>query len=475
MKFLYFSLAIFVVGLLAAPQIISALNSSAASRTATPIKHVVFLIQENHTFDNMFGTYPGVPSGFGLNLNTCIPLPGGGCQKPFNADKQPIIQGTDICHSDMCATKAYNGGKMDGFSKVLQKPTYAMAYYDSSAIPYYWNDAQYYTLNYQFMSSAMSFSLPNHLYTVAAQGGMTDKCTGMCETPYNLTFADIGTAMTKAGVTWAYYQYNWNDAINCPKTPYTRTFVNSHVHGYDGFWSGETEFKAVQMNAAECNNLKNFSDLQNAISSNSMSAVSWIIPAPSASEHPAQSTWLQGEKYTASVINAIEQSPAWSSTVIFLTWDDYGGYYDNVAPTQIDSYGMGFRVPLIAISPYARQGAIVHGPSYSYGKGTTTQEDFSSFLSTIEYNWGLSPLTQRDAEQPNLFYMLNFNQTPLHPLIQSASGVVYPYTSCISKGACSLSTNMPIQLSNAINIPPYNGSESVQQGLNNSGDGDPTD
>ncbi len=318
----------------------------------------------------------------------------------------------------------------------------------------------------------MSFSLPNHLYTVAAQAGMTDLCTGLCKTPYNLTFPDIGTAMTKAGVTWAYYQYNWNDKIDCTG-PYTRTYVNNNVHGYDGFWSGEAEFKAVQTNSAECHNLKNFADLNTAISSNNLPSVSWIIPAPSVSEHAAQSTWLQGEQYTASVINAIEQSPAWSSTVIYLTWDDYGGYYDNVAPTQIDQYGMGFRVPLIAISPFAIQGAILHGPSYSYGKGTTTQEDFSAFLSTIEYNWGISPLTHRDAEQPNLFYMLNFNQTPLKPLIQSSSGVVYPYSSCINKGACTL--NGPLQPLNSINIPAYNGSESIQQGLTNSGDGDPSD
>ncbi|MFI5419667.1 MAG: phospholipase C [Nitrososphaerales archaeon] len=468
MKALYLSLAIFAIALLAGPQIVGALNSTALSGTATPIKHIVFLIQENHTYDNMFGVYPGTPNGYGLNVNICVPQSGGGCVKPFNADNLPIVQATDIPHTSTAAHMSYSNGAMNGFVNAAPKhPTFPMAYYTGKVIPNYWDLAQYYSLNDLFMSSALSFSLPNHLYTVAAQAGMADKCTGLCQTPYNLTFADIGTAMTKAGVSWGYYQYNWNDKLDCTGE-YTRTYVNSNTHGgYDGFWSGEADFRAVQLAKTSCSSLLNYNDLQNAISSNTLPGVSWIIPQPSTSEHPQQSTWAQGQAYTTSVINAIEQSPAWSSTVIYLTWDDYGGYYDGVVPMQIDQYGMGMRVPLIAISPYSIQGQVLQAPQYSYGSGQTAQEDFSAFLSTIEYNWHLSPLTHRDAVEPNLFYMLNFNQAPLKTLVLGSSGVVYPYTTCVAQGHCSFAS--PAKLVQLYSPPVSATNESVSQALNNSG------
>ena len=456
-------------------------TSATSTPTVSPIKHVIFMIQENHAFDNMFGTFPGLPSQLALSPSTCMPQPSGPCVAPFNADNQPIIQQTDICHTSTCAHLAYDNGRMDGFGLAVSTnlSRYPMAYYDGQAIPYYWDYAQYYTLNDLFMSSALSFSLPNHLYTVAAQGGITDKCSGICQTPYNLTFADIGTELTQHGISWAYYQYNWNDSLDCNGVvPWTAAYVSSHVHGtgsgggYDGFWSGEADFVKVQQTPGECQGLQNYNDLSSAITSNGLPSVSWIIPAPGVSEHPQQSTWLQGEKYTSSIINAIEKSPAWNSTVIYLTWDDYGGYYDNVVPTQIDHYGMGMRVPLIAISPYSKQGQIVNGPSYGYSGGQTSQEDFSSFLATIEYNWNLQPLTQRDAEQPNLFYMLDFHQSPLPPLYLGSSGVVYPYQTCVSNGACSTTTPTGF----ALNLPtgPML-SEPLGQALAESGDGDPGD
>jgi len=449
----------------------------------TPIQHIVFIVQENHAFDNMFGVYPGLPSGFGLNLNVCIPYnppASTPCIKPWDADlKQSLIQGQDIPHARTAALKEYNSGAMNGFVKTLSTSVknYSMAYYTGKTLPYYWDYAEYFTLNYNFMSSALDQSLPNHLFAVAAQAGPLATCV-TCQTEYNLTFPQIGQSLTQAGISWGYYQYNWNDAINCPSAsaPYTRTFVNSHVHGgYDGFWSGLTDFTQVQMNSIECKSLLSMKDLQNAVSSNNLPAVSWVIPEPQVSDHPGQSTWSSGQLYVSSLINLIEKSPEWASTVIYLTWDDWGGYYDGVAPLQFDVAGQGFRVPLIAISPYSRSGATLEAPSYNYGSHfkNSNQEDFSAFLSTIEFNWGLKNLTDRDGYEPNLFYMLNFTQSPLSPLFLASSGVTYPLSSCPTACTFSPANLTPSDLT--IYNPHVGINESVTQALNFSGNDDPGD
>ena len=439
----------------------------------TPIQHIVIIMQENHGFDNMFGTFPGLPSGFAENLNTCMPVSPPAatpCIKPWNADsKQSLIQGRDIPHTRSAALKAYNNGAMNGFVKAMPSSAknFTMAYYNGNVLPYYWDYASYFTFNYNFFSSSMSYSLPNHLFAVAAQAGpYASNCLTVCETEYNLTFPQIGESLTNAGIPWGYYQENWNDAINCPSTPYTRAFINAHGHtggGFDGLWSGLTDFTQVQMNSIECKSLGNLKYLQNAIKNNNLPAVSWVEPQPTSSDHPGQSTWLAGQLYTSSLINLIEHSSAWSSTVIYLTWDDWGGYYDGVVPSQIDSAGDGFRVPLIAISPYST-GGMTQGPS---------QEDFSAFLSTIEYNWGLSSLTARDASESNLFYMLNFNQTPLKPLVLASSGVTYPLSSCSASACTYNAVNIP--LNSSVYVPNTVINESVSQALVYSGNDDPGD
>ncbi len=461
---------------------LSFVNGQSTPAARTPIKHIVFIIQENHSFDNLFGTFPNLPKGAGLNLATCMPenppstKP---CEKPFNADSQPTVQQTDQCHTAVCANAAYNKGLMNGFYKVDKTNT--MAYYDGSGIPYYWDYAQYYTLNYNFFASAMSYSEPNHLYAVAANSPKLEVDQQKI-IPYNLTFPQIAEVMTPAGVSWGYYQYNWNDKLDCTGT-YTGSRVMQNIHGgFDTFWAGLAQFKQVQITQKECSSLQNLTDLKNEVNNNTLPAVSWVIPEPQVSDHPAQSALNAGELYVSSVINAIEKSPEWTSTVIYLTWDDYGGYYDGVVPAQLDAFGNGFRVPLIAISPFSIPGGIVSGPSYTYFNnatkthGTTMQDDFSAFLSTIEYNWNLHNVTIRDGEEPNLFYMLNFKETPLKPLFLGTSGVVYPYTSCISSGGCSMNAPLAqLQGQGIYNTSSPSWAESNQQALQNAGNGDPTD
>ncbi len=451
----------------------------------TPIKHIIFLIQENHSFDNLFGTFPNLPSGYDLNSSTCIPYKENQtskypCEKPFNADNMPTIQAADLRHGARGSIAAYDNGKMDGFYQAESYRT--MSYYDGNALPVIWNLASYYSLNYNFFSSAISYSEPNHLFTVAADTPAREFWNGAPAKKgvsfLNLTFPQIGEELTQNQISWGYYQYNWNDAKDCTGNYTTQNglFAGSG----DGYWEGLAQFRQVQNTNIECSSLLNINDFENALKSGSLPAVSWVIPEPSVSDHPAQSTLQAGQQYVSSVINMIEASKVWNTSVTFYTQDDYGGYYDGVVPVQLDRWGNGFREPLIAISPYSIPSGIISGPQYNYYNnytrihGVTNQEDFSAFLSTVEYNWNLKNLTDTDGEEPNLFYMLNFAQIPQQPLFMysNISLVTYPYTTC---QGCRVGTPFQPLSSMTIQKAQYAWTESIAQALAYSGNGDPAD
>jgi phospholipase C len=139
--------------------------------------------------------------------------------------------------------------------------------------------------------------------------------------------------------------------------------------------------------------------------------MTWVTPKFEVSEHPEYS-FCEGENWTTEVINAIMRSPMWKDTAIFLVWDDYGGFYDHVPPPQVDGFGFGIRVPLLVISPYAREGYVDH-----------TLGEFSSVLRFVEDNWGLTQLTHRDRDAFNLSGAFDFTQEPRR-------GVPLPLRTC---------------------------------------------
>jgi phospholipase C len=144
--------------------------------------------------------------------------------------------------------------------------------------------------------------------------------------------------------------------------------------------------------------------VQDAISGK-LPAVSWVVGDVWVSEHPPLSV-CAGENWTVEQLNAVMRGPDWNSTVVFLTWDDFGGFYDHVPPMVVDRLGFGPRVPLMIISPWAKRGYISHTPL-----------EFSSVLKFVEMRFGLNPLTQRDALANDMFDSFDFNQSPLSALI----------------------------------------------------------
>jgi len=136
-------------------------------------------------------------------------------------------------------------------------------------------------------------------------------------------------------------------------------------------------------------------------------AVSWLVPDVEVSEHPAAGSMCAGENWTVEIVNAIMRSPEWRHTAIVITWDDFGGFYDHVPPPHVDLYGLGPRVPMLLISPWARQGFVA---------GELLE--FSSVLKMIETIWGLPSLTERDGEASDMLELFDFEGEPAPRLLR---------------------------------------------------------
>jgi len=254
-----------------------------------------------------------------------------------------------------------------------------MGYHDGSDIPNYWAYAENFVLQDRMFEPNASWSLPAHLFTVSGwsarcTSGDPMSCTNALQTPSGSAFllaganrraglpqpqfswTDITYLLHNAGVSWGYYLDEGSepdcedDAMFCEARP-----QNPAV---PGIWNPLPWFETVQQDD-QLGNIQPLSDFYDAVHAGALPAVSWVIPNSRDSEHPPALV-SDGQAYVTSLINAIMQSPDWSSTAIFLTWDDWGGFYDHVVPPTVDENGYGLRVPGLVISPYARQGYIDH-------------------------------------------------------------------------------------------------------------------
>jgi phospholipase C len=352
--------------------------------TQTPghIDHIIFLIQENHSFDAYFGTYghgsEGIPPGTKLPLTKGAPP----TFAPFHFPT-PTSLTHDMSHTFDVCQQAMNNGKMDLFIPA-EHSTDTAGYYDGTDIPNHWAYAEHFTLCDHFYSSLAGPSLPNHLYMVAAQsGGLVENLKDPPAGGFN--FPTLAELLVNYQVPWRFYVgmdpqafHLWNPLAGF------KTFMNSQQLR-DHLVSGDQYFQ----------------DLRN----NSLPAVSWIVPNFTESEHPPADVQL-GMWYVTDVVNALMKSPYWQNTALVLTWDDYGGFFDHVAPPQVDQYGFGPRVPTIIISPYAHAGTIDHTPY-----------EFCSVLHFIENRFKVPPLTARDTQANDLGMSLDLGQKPLPPFV----------------------------------------------------------
>jgi phospholipase C len=421
------------------------------------IRHVVVIMQENRSFDSYFGTFPGadgIPMSNGEPI-VCVPDPATqACVRPYHDSADRNSGGP---HGHMNGVKDIDGGAMDGFIDQAQlgrnlacrrhvdapecsltpKQPDVMGYHDEREIPNYWTYARHFVLQDHMFQPDLSWSLPAHLFTVSAWSarcsvpGDASSCVNAVEDPGSppgepqnhtgvipdYAWTDVTFLLHKHHVSWRYYVANGSepdcedDAMLCKSVPQSSKTP--------GIWNPLPYFDTVREDG-QLYNIKSLSHFFAAARQGKLPAVSWIVPSQKVSEHPPALV-SDGQAYVTRLVNAIMRSRDWKSTAIFITWDDWGGFYDHVPPPQVDENGYGLRVPGIVISPYARHGYIDH---HTYS--------FDAYLKFIEDDFlageRLDPLTDgRPDPRPdvredarvlgNLVADFDFSQQPRAPLI----------------------------------------------------------
>jgi phospholipase C len=417
------------------------------------IKHIIVIMQENRSFDSYFGTFPGadgIPMQNGVPT-VCVPDPATQqCVKPYH-DPQNLNGGGP--HGEANATADIDNGKMDGFIGQAErgrksckdvtnpictntKSVDVMGYHDAREIPNYWTYAQDFVLQDHMFESDASWSLPAHLYMVSAWSAKCasddpNSCQNNIKGPYTTAQAaragqpggalyawtDLTYLLYKHNVSWNYY-LDQGTQPDCADDQMVCTPPKQKA-SVPGIWNPLPGFVDVRQDG-QLANIQPVQNFLNAAKQGTLPSVSWIVPNGRDSEHPPALVSV-GQAYVTSLINAVMQGPDWSSSAIFLAWDDWGGFYDHVVPPQVDENGYGLRVPGLVISPYARKGYIDHQTL-----------SFDAYLKFIEDDFlngqRLDPKTDgRPDPRPtvrenvpilgNLLNDFDFSQSPRPPVV----------------------------------------------------------
>jgi phospholipase C len=373
----------------------------------SPIQHVVIIVQENRTVDDLFQFLPGANvRSYGYNsTGNQIPLQSESLAAPY-----------DLSHTHGYWLTEYDKGQMNGFEQELCTGTCpkdaAYAYVPQSEVQPYYTLAETYTFADNMYETDQAPSFVSHQYLVSGTSTVSDgspnraannpvtaggSVTGGCDSPVGSAVAVINpmgvtprslrtfpcfarqslmNELDAAGLSWKYYQANpgagiWNA-----------------VDGIQSIWSNKSEMAA--------NVISPSSQVLTDIANGKLADVVWVTPTGPASDHPKVNNG-SGPSWVASVVNAIGNSQYWSNTAIFITWDDWGGFYDHVTPTSYNSFELGFRVPLIVVSPYAKRGYMSH-----------VQHEFGSILKFTEETFGLPSLNTTDARADDLSDCFSF-------------------------------------------------------------------
>jgi phospholipase C len=430
----------------------------------TPINHVVFLIKENRTFDNYFGTYghgaDGATDGKTAkcrgNPKDCtaqgpvVPLTPGYDMNPH-----------DITHGFNSGLYAINGGRMNGYNiigegsdltgyttmsrdcKISPAQDEDATKEGSGCLPAYWAYADKYVLADNFFTSMYGPTFPEHLYTVAADsyeivdnksdtGGEPNYCDDPAErTPHfvqDLSQSDkkhimmledkIGEEVPDNFVRiMGPYTEEIPTCVDIPTLPdrlekagISWSYYSEVNHWQNALQAIDHIWNNPKLKAKDRDPTEFYEDIQ----AHKLPAVSWLVPPEPYNEHPSNGniSICAGENWTVQHINMIMQSDYWKDTIIVVVWDDFGGFYDHVKPPHYDIMGLGPRTPALIISPYTKIGDSPEG-----GYVDHTVYEFSSVLAFVEHNWGLKPLTQRDKRADPLSGALDFSREPADPLV----------------------------------------------------------
>jgi len=439
-----------------APRATQRTPSSTAPSTSGihKIRHVVIIMQENRSFDSYFGTYPGADGilAGGSPSTICLPDPmHGGCVSPWH-DQTAVNHGGP--HGVAAAATDIDGGAMDGFIAAAQQAkgspctdpddpvctipgeTDVMGYHDGGEIPNYWAYARNFVLQDHMFEPNLSWSLPEHLFEVSGWSARCTvfaeplSCTNALESPAappgfnkqgsvpDYAWTDLTYLLHRHRVSWGYYVFAGGepDCEDDEDVACSNIVQNAST---PGIWNPLPYFDTVREDA-QLGNVQSLSAFYAAAGAATLPAVSWVVPNQRVSEHPPASIHA-GQAYVTSVINAVMRSPDWWSTAIFLSWDDWGGFFDHLVPPHVDRNGYGLRVPGLLISPYARTHFIDHQVLSHDAYLKFIEDDFLGGERIDPATDGRPDprpdVRERLATLGNLAKEFNFNQPPAPPFI----------------------------------------------------------
>ncbi len=433
-RILQFSLIAFILILLIMPMAgveshgngkYNSVNSQISSKTFQvygpenihKIKHIVVIIEENQAFDTIFGTYPYgyrpivnnitnsvmKPTGLYSSINQLnnsdgtlsyisvpkVPwLPFLGTASPYYADGNSTIdpyEGWTSYHGD------YWFDTQNGF--YYYSGPQSMAYFSYEQVGILWDYAEEYSISDNYFAPVMGFTEPNRVAYLLGEPANIYSDSAKNVAPFNNT---IMGQLEKNNITWGYYAYDLqNGTVPWPVDEFT----------------GANQYM---------NHFGNLTDFNNALTHNKMASVSWVMFLGGSDDrydmHPPYNI-RQGSEKLAYEINQIEESKYWNSTAVFVTFDEGGGYYDQITPPSINHFGLGQRIPLILISPYSKEAFV----------GNQTISGYS-ILGFIDQDLNLPYITStvRGSNSEGILQMLNLSGNPRPPIMISPSNWTYP-------------------------------------------------
>jgi phospholipase C len=411
------------------------------------LKNIVVIYLENHSFDNLYGEFPGANglANAGAkatqldllgNPFAVLPTPPGGAfpsnlpNAPFSIEQYVPIGANppDLVHRYYQEQLQIDGGKMDKFAAISDAKGLVMGYYHTANLPLT-AEAASNTLCDNFFHAAFGGSFLNHIYFISAQAptfpnapqsiraqldqsgnlikdgavtpdGFVVNTSFTVNNPHpstapaaslvpNQTFATIGDRLSQKDVSWVWYSGGWNDALAGRADP-----LFQYHHQPFAFFA-----KYADGTAAKAKHLRDETEFIAAARAGTLPAVSFVKPLGEVNEHPGYTNVLSGEQHVVELLQALRSNPHWKHTAVIITYDENGGFWDHVAPPVIDKWGPGSRVPTLVISPLAKHGYVDHN-----------FYDTSSILALIEHRYGLAPLNTRDAAANDMRNAFDFNQ-----------------------------------------------------------------
>lgn len=423
------------------------LAGAVQARGLEKLDHIVVIYLENHSFDNLYGEFPGANGLSNATDHTTqvdrsgrpyrvLPQPPGKAfppnlpNAPFSIEKYILISARtpDLIHRFYQQQAQIDGGRMDRFAAISDARGLVMGFYHTRNLPLA-DEAAKNTLCDNFFHGAFGGSFLNHIFFVSLQAplfanappsmkatldargnlvkdgavtpdGFVVNTAFTVNAPHpanasraslvpNQPMPTIGDRLSEKNISWAWYSGGWNNAI--AGHPDKLFQFHHQPFAYFARYADGTPGRAQH--------LKDESEFIAAARSGTLPAVAFVKPLGELNEHPGYANVLSGEQHTVDLLRALRSSPLWQSTAVIITYDENGGFWDHVPPPKMDRWGPGTRVPAIVISPYAKKGYVDH-----------TLYDTSSILALIEHRFGLKPLGSRDAAANDMTAAFDFDQ-----------------------------------------------------------------